>query len=386
MLSIILERTVGPQAAEIDRTGAFPRDSVQALGEAGLLGLLSAPQVGGSGEPLAAAAYVVEQLAGRCGSTAMVVLMHYAAVSVIEAHGPQDVRRSIARGEHLSSLAFSEAGSRSHFWAPVSTAAAGEDDTVVLDARKSWVTSAGQADSYVWSSKPLNDGVGGNGATTKGAMTLWLVPSDADGLRVAGKFDGLGLRGNASNPVSATGVVLPVANRLGDDGAGLDIALATALPQFLVLNAAFSLGVMEALVAEAAAHLAGTRLEHLGQTLAQQPVSRAAFARLRMRTDATRALLQDTLAALGAGREDAMLRVLEIKAVAADAASEVADGVLRLCGGAAFRKEIGVERRFRDSLAARVMAPTSDALHDFVGRICLGLPLFDAAAGETGAR
>jgi alkylation response protein AidB-like acyl-CoA dehydrogenase len=370
VLSIVLERTVGPQAAEIDRTGAYPRDSVQALGEAGLLGLLSAPQVGGSGASLAAAAHVVEQLAGRCGSTAMVVLMHYAAVAIIEAHGPQDVRRAIARGEHVSSLAFSEAGSRSHFWAPGSTASAGEGDTVVLDARKSWVTSAGQADSYVWSSRPRNG---------KGAMTLWLVPSNADGLRVAGKFDGLGLRGNASNPVSATGVTVPADARLGGDGAGLDIALATALPHFLVLNAAFSLGLMEALVAEAAAHLAGTRLEHLGQTLAQQPVSRAAFARLRMRTDTTRTFLQDTMTALATGRDDATLRVLEVKAVAAEAASEVADGVLRLCGGAAFRKELGVERRFRDSLAARVMAPTTDALQDFVGRVCLGLPLFDPA-------
>lgn len=370
VLSVVLERTVGPQAAEIDRTGAYPQDSVQGLAEAGLLGLISAPQVGGSGESLAAAAHVIEQLAARCGSTAMVVLMHYTAASIIEAHGPQDVRRAIARGEHVSTLAFSETGSRSHFWAPRSTATAGEGDTVVLDARKSWVTSAGQADSYVWSSKPLNG---------KGPMTLWLVPSNSEGLRVAGKFDGLGLRGNASNPVSATGVVVPADTRLGEDGAGLDIALATALPHFLVLNAAFSLGIMEALVTEAGAHLAGTRLEHLGQTLAQQPVNRAAFARLRTRTDTTRAFLQDTLTALATGREDATLRVLQVKAVAAEAASEVADGVLRLCGGAAFRKELGVERRFRDSLAARVMAPTTDALQDFVGRACLGLPLFDEA-------
>jgi alkylation response protein AidB-like acyl-CoA dehydrogenase len=98
-----------------------------------------------------------------------------------------------------------------------------------------------------------------------------------------------------------------------------------------------------------------------------------------MRTDTTRTFLQDTLTALGTGRRDATLRVLQVKAVAAEAASEVADGVLRLCGGAAFRKELGVERRFRDSLAARVMAPTTDALQDFVGRVCLGLPLFDGA-------
>src|SRR5262249_30747065 len=161
--------------------------------DAGLLGLISAPQVGGGGEPLAAAAHVIEALAARCASTALVVLMHYAAVPVIEAHGPQDVRRAIARGEHLSSLALAEAGSRSHFWAPLSTASAIDDDTVKLDARKSWVTSAGQADSYVWSSRPM---------AGDGAMTLWLVPGNAAGLRVAGRFDGLGMRGNASSPVS----------------------------------------------------------------------------------------------------------------------------------------------------------------------------------------
>ncbi|HEY6424327.1 MAG TPA: acyl-CoA dehydrogenase family protein, partial [Pseudonocardiaceae bacterium] len=108
MLSAVIERTVGPQAAEIDRTGAYPRDSVQALGDAGFLGLLSAPQVGGGGESLAAGAHVIEALAARCGSTAMVVLMHYAAVAIIEAHGPTDVRLRIARGDHVSTLAFSE--------------------------------------------------------------------------------------------------------------------------------------------------------------------------------------------------------------------------------------------------------------------------------------
>ena len=66
-----------------------------------------------------------------------------------------------------------------------------------LDASKSWVTSAGHADSYVWSSLPLD---------ADGPMTLWLVPADAAGLSVAGAFDGLGLRGNASAPMTADGV------------------------------------------------------------------------------------------------------------------------------------------------------------------------------------
>jgi alkylation response protein AidB-like acyl-CoA dehydrogenase len=368
-LEALVETTITPSAGEVDRTGAYPRPALDALGAAGILGLLSSAEMGGGGGSLADAAAVVERIAGACGSTAMIVLMHYAAVAVLEVHGPRTVREAIARGDHLSSLAFSEAGSRSHFWVPVGTATA-DGDGVRLDAAKSWITSAGEADSYVWSSRPVS---------ADGPMTLWLVPADAPGLRTAGRFDGVGLRGNASRPVTADGVVVPQDSRLGTDGAGLDIALATALPTFLVGSAAFSLGLMEALVAEAAAHLTRTRLEHLDQSLAEQPVSRAEFARLRTRTDEARAFLADTLAALGTGRADATLRVLQVKAVAAEAASEVADGVLRWCGGAAFRKELGVERRFRDSLAARVMAPTTGALRDFVGRAALGQPLFDGA-------
>ncbi len=102
-----------------------------------------------------------------CASTAMVVTMHYSATAAIEAHGPEAVRGEIAAGNHLSTLAFSETGSRSHFWAPVGTATAA-GDAVRLDAAKSWVTSAGEADSYVWSSRPV---------AADGPMTLWFVPA-----------------------------------------------------------------------------------------------------------------------------------------------------------------------------------------------------------------
>jgi alkylation response protein AidB-like acyl-CoA dehydrogenase len=368
MLERIVDDVVRPRAAETDRAGAFPREAVAALGEAGLLGLLSSPEVGGQGADLRTAAAVIERLAGACGSTAMVVLMHYVGSTLIEVHGPIDVRRRIAAGEHLTSLAFSEVGSRSHFWAPLGTATRGPDTTVALNARKSWVTSAGEADSYVWSSRPISGDAG---------MTLWLVPRDTPDLRVAGAFDGLGLRGNASRPVAAEDVRIPAEAMLAADGAGMDAAFATALPTFLVLNAAFSLGLCEALAEEGRAHLLRTRLEHLGQSLAQQPATRLAYSRIRITVDQVRAFLQDTLAAIDDHRDDEMLRVLEVKAVAAEGATAVADATMRICGGAAFRKELGVERRFRDSLAARVMAPTTDALYDFVGRVSCGMPLFD---------
>ena len=366
-LTAVIADVIAPAAAEVDRTGAFPRAGIDALARAGVLGAASATDVGGGGGGLADVAAIVEQIAGACSSTAMVVLMHFSAVSVLEAHGPRDVREAVAAGRHLSTLAFSEAGTRSHFWAPAGTAVR-DGDGVRLDARKSWITAAGEADSYVWSSRPL---------AADGPMTLWRVPSTASGLSEPGAFDGLGLRGNASRPITADGVVVPADALLGADGAGLDIALSVVLPTFLVGNAAFSVGLAQALVDEAAAHLTRTRLEHLGRSLAEQPTTRAQYAALLTRTAEARAFLADTLTALGTGRADAMLRVLQVKAVAGEAAAEVADGVMRVCGGAAFRRELGVERRFRDALAARVMAPTTDALRDFVGRAALGQPLLD---------
>ena len=364
-LERVIEHVVAPGAPLVDRSGEFPRVGLDALGHAGILGLISATEVGGMGLGMADAAAVIERIAQACGSTAMVMMMHYSAVAMIEAHGPRDVREAIAAGTHISTLAFSETGSRSQFWAPLSTATR-DGDTVRLDASKSWVTSAGKADSYVWSSKPLD---------ASGAMTLWLVPADAQGLSVTSGFDGLGLRGNASSPVRADGVRVQESARLGDDGAGLDLALSVVLPWFLVLNAAASVGLMRATLDETRRHIGSTRFEHLGQTLAQQLIPRVDFAKMQLRTDQTAAFVGDTLAALGSNREDAQLRVLEVKAVAGEAAVDVTDDAMRVCGGAAFRKELGIERRFRDARAARVMAPTTDALLDIVGRALCDLPL-----------
>lgn len=365
-LEPILTETIAPRAIEIDQTAAYPRAALDALAQAGLLGLVSAKEVGGMGEGIRAATLVVERIARHCASTALVVCMHYAATAVIEAYGPREAREAIATGKAVTTLAFSEAGSRSHFWVPVSTATA-TDAGIRLDARKSWITSAGKADLYVWSSRPLE---------AEGLSTIWLMPAHSQGLRVTAPFDGLGLRGNFSSPVTAEGVIVSWDAMLGEDGKGFDIMMSVVLPYFQFMTAGCSLGMMEAATSKAAAHVGGTALQHVGQSLAELPTVRAYVARMRIKTDMVRALLLDGLNALESGREDAMLRVLEIKAAAGETATEVTDLAMRVSGGVAFRKEVGIERHFRDARAATVMAPTTDVLYDFIGKATCGLPLF----------
>lgn len=365
-LQRICREGIAPNAPSVDRDSAFPNQAIEALRTAGFLGAMSSPDVGGLGLGLGGTAKIVRRVAEECGSTAMVLCMHYCGAAVLEAHAPVDVRRAAARGEHLSTLAFSEAGSRSHFWAPESTAseAGGE---VVLNARKSWVTSASHATAYVWSSRPLG---------AQGMSTIWLVPSNSSGLTVQGPFEGLGLRGNDSSPVSANDVHVPRSAMLGEDGKGFDIMMGIVLPTFSILNAACSVGFMNAAAARTAAHAAQTRHADTGSALAELPTIRNYIARMQIKADMASALLNDAIAAIETGRADASLRVLESKACAGETANEVLDLAMRVCGGAAFRKEVGVERYFRDARAAGVMAPTTDVLYDFIGKALCGLPLF----------
>ncbi len=363
----VVRDVIAPNAPGVDQTGRFPHESIEALGRIGVLGLISHPSVGGAGAELGDAARAVRAVAAACGSTAMVLAMHYSAVQAIEAHGPLEVRRAIAAGTHLSTLAFSESGSRSHFWAPLSTATV-DGDHVVLEASKSWVTSASAADSYVWTSRPAEAAAG---------ASLWLVPRNTAGIEVVGRFDGLGLRGNGSCPVTASGARIPTTARLGDDGAGLDLAFAVVLPTFLVLNASASIGMTDAALAACVELMKATRFEHLGATLGDQPVPRTHLARLANAAASAAALVDDALRSLAEGRVDATIRMLQAKTVAGETAVQVLDLAMRIGGGSAFRKDLPIERLFRDTRASVVMAPTVDASNEFVARLLLGMPLFD---------
>ncbi|HWB83214.1 MAG TPA: acyl-CoA dehydrogenase family protein [Bryobacteraceae bacterium] len=365
-LERVCTESISPHAAAVDKDGTFPTESISALAKSGLLGALSSAESGGLDLGLPGAARIVRRVAEECGSTAMVLTMHYCGAAVLEAHGPKEVKAAAAAGTHLSTLAFSESGSRSHFWAPASTASE-LDGRIQLNARKSWVTSAAHATAYVWSSRPL---------AADGASTIWLIPASSSGLTVAGPFEGLGLRGNDSCPVTASNLQVPPSAMLGADGQGFEIMMSIVLPVFSVLNAACSNGLMAGAIRRTVEHATQTRHSDTGAALADLPTIRNYIARMRLKADLSDALLGDTLAAIAAKRDDSMVRVLECKAAAAETANEVLDLAMRICGGAAFRKEVGVERIFRDARAAGVMAPTTDVLYDFLGKAVCGMPLF----------
>ncbi len=358
-------------ADQVDAEGSYPSAAVEALRGSGLLGLVLPEEVGGFGAGPQQFVDVVGTLAAACGSTAMIYLMHTAAAVAVAAAPPPgapELLFAMASGKALGTLAFSERGSRSHFWAPVSAAAlSDEGDTVKLRADKSWVTSAGYADIYIVSA--------GSTSGVAGEVDLYALPSSEDGLSVVAPFTGMGLRGNASSPMTIDATI-PVASRLGDQAAGFGLLMETVMPWFNLGNAAVSLGLAGAAYAATISHVRGARLEHRDEALSALPTIRAQIARMGTTLAAQRAYLQSAAASVSAPGDETLNYVLGVKASANDAALAVTESAMRVCGGAAFSKHLPIERAFRDARAGAVMAPTADVLYDFLGKAATGLPLF----------
>jgi alkylation response protein AidB-like acyl-CoA dehydrogenase len=373
--SDIAQSVLAPAAADNDKQGRFSNEAIEELGNAGLLGLMLPVDVGGMALGPREFADVVATLAEVDASVAMVFLMHTLA-SVTVAAAPRTpaldkVLRAMASGRHLSTLAFSETGSRSHFWSPVSRAESLDGSGARISARKSFVTSAGHAQSYVTSALSPD----GKSATD---TTLYLMSADTPGLTVSGAWDGLGLRGNASAPMVLESCVIPAESRLTTDGAGFQAMLEIVLPLFNLGQAAVSLGICRAAVAATVAHLKAAKFEHMGSMSLGEalPNLRAQLATMQIETDGLAARVADAIDHLEHPGEQTMLRVLEVKAAAGETAIGVTSLAMRTCGGAAFSRHTGIERFFRDAHAGAVMAPTNDVLREFIGKSLLGMSLF----------
>jgi alkylation response protein AidB-like acyl-CoA dehydrogenase len=369
----ISRKVLGPNADATDQGRRFPRENINALGQAGLLGLLVPVEFGGAGAGLKELSQAVDTQAQYCSSTAMIMLMHYCATAVISAKGSDALKRQIlpatARGEHLSTLAFSESGSGGHFYIPISEVSQNGSGKH-LTASKSFVTSAGEADSYVVSSRKAN-------AAGPTESDLYLVLKGAAGLAVLGRFEGLGLAGNASAPMKLENVKLSNESLLGPEGSGFQTMMEIVLPHFQVGTASVSMGIATAAFQAAIAHVTARKYEHAGgAALATIPRVQFITAEMAIELGAARAYVQQTIHKALSGDPGAMVDILGVKVKAADACGAILSRAMTLGGGWAFGRRGGLERLFRDAQAAAVMAPASDVLKEFIGKACLGLPLF----------
>jgi alkylation response protein AidB-like acyl-CoA dehydrogenase len=370
---IVCADVTAPRAAEVDRDARWPAESLRALQKAGIAGLTVPEESGGLGHGLLSLVQVCEILGQSCPSTALCFGMHCVGAAVIAAKATPDQRQRhlepIARGDHLTTLALSEPGSGVHFYFPQAKVVPEADGGFRLTGTKAFVTNGGHADSYVVSAIDADPGAPPH------HFSCMVVSNDAEGLSWGAPWTGVGMRGNSSRSLMLQGVRVAPGDLLGKEGDQLWYVFHVIAPYFLAAMTGSYLGAAGTALAQVRGHLMKREYDHSGSSPGRAPVVQHRLGTLWASVERTRQLAYHAARSTDGGSDQALELLFSAKAEVADCAVATVNEALTLSGGAAYQQGGPLERCLRDVRAAHVMAPTTDLLRTWTGRVLLGLPI-----------
>lgn len=368
----VAREVTAAHAADDDRDARWPAETMHALADAGLLGLTAPQSVGGLDGGMRGLVAISEILAHESASAGLCFAMHCVGTAVIAAKATPEQTDTylvpIARGEHITTLAASEPGSGVYFFYP-ETAIRRTADGYEISGTKSFVTNGSHADSYVVSTAPLA------GESDEGQFNCVLVDRDRPGIVWMDAWNGFGMRSNDSRTMRLENVSLPPASLLGEVGDQLWYVFEVIAPYFLMAMAGTYLGVASAALDETLAHVGTRRYAHSGELLGASPIVSHRLGELWVQLESARQLVYSAAAKGDAGDDTALPSILGSKVAASNAAVTLANEAMTLCGGSAYRENARLARILRDARASHVMAPTTDMLQSWIGRVLLNLPL-----------
>jgi alkylation response protein AidB-like acyl-CoA dehydrogenase len=315
---------------------------------------------------------ICETLARADASTALCFGMHCVATAVLDAKATpwlvDSVLRPIAAGQHLTTLALSEAGTGSHFYVPRAQLTHDDADYRV-SGEKCFVTNGGHCDSYVVSA------VDGSDHAPPGHFSMLLLDPTSSGVAWGPPWEGWGMRGNAARTLTLDAVPIARERRLGEEGDQIWYVFNVVAPYFLVAMAGTYLGIATQAVELTRDKLTSRRYAHSGQTLSEFAVLQHRMGTLWAQLQRTRQLCSWAAREADRGGPDALPALCAAKAEVAHAVVDVVNECMTLWGGAAYRDGSPLERLLRDARAAHIMSPTTDLLYTWAGRALLGEPL-----------
>ncbi|HIS14982.1 MAG TPA: acyl-CoA dehydrogenase [Candidatus Scatomorpha merdavium] len=347
------ENEVKPLAKELDETERFPLETIAKMAEMGMMGLPVPEELGGSGIDQLGYILAVEELSKVCATTGIILSAHTSLCCwPIMTFGTPEQKekylKPLASGKKLGAFALTEPSAGTDASMQKSVAVL-EGDHYVLNGNKVFITNAGAADVFIvfaMTNKELG---------TKG-ITAFILERDTPGFTMGKPENKMGLRASSTCELVFDNVIIPTENRLGDEGKGFKIAMAT-LDGGRIGVGAQAVGIAQGAIDETI-KFTKERIQ-FGRRISQFQNTQFTLADMQTRTDAARLLVWRAAEAEQQGLPYSHLAAMA-KLFASETASYVTNRAVQLCGGYGYTKDYPVERMMRDAKVTEIYEGTNE--------------------------
>ncbi|RHS99968.1 acyl-CoA dehydrogenase [Firmicutes bacterium AM41-11] len=344
---------VKENAADVDEQERFPKESVEVMRQAKMLGIPYSREYGGAGADYLSYVLAVEELAKTCATTSVVLSAHTSLCTwPISAFGSEEIKNKylpdLCSGKKLGAFGLTEPNAGTDA-AGQQTTAVLEGDHYVLNGTKIFITNAGEADIYVIFA--MTD-------KTKGThgISAFVVEKGWEGFTFGLHEKKLGIRGSATRELIFNNVKVPKENLLGKEGKGFSIAMQT-LDGGRIGIAAQAVGIAQGALDEAVPYV--KQRKQFGRPIAKFQNTQFQLADMQTKVDAARLLVYRAAMAKEEGKPYTVLAA-EAKLFAAETAMEVTTKAIQLLGGYGYTRDLPVERMFRDAKITEIYEGTSE--------------------------
>jgi alkylation response protein AidB-like acyl-CoA dehydrogenase len=352
---------IAPRAAHYDASAEFPWDNVAAINALGLNQMFIPEAYGGA--PMSYAAYLecVREISKACAATGIIWATNFHAIKPVIDLGSEQLKQRflpvMAKGG-LAALTITEpeAGSDA---TGMRTRFRPDDDAIVIDGGKLFISNGDVADLYVlfgkWSE--IDD--------PKRAITVLILEKNTPGLRIVRTEDKMGTRASGTATLAFDGCRVPRANLLGAPGEGLGILLAS-LNKSRPSVAAHALGIARAAYEDAVAYI-NTRKQSGRKIIEFQGIQ---FLLADLATDLAmcEAWLWHVARLVDGGETDIGIEASMLKMRASDLAMRISTEAVQLHGGYGYCKDYRVERLMRDAKITQIWEGTNQIHRQLIGR------------------
>lgn len=377
--SLARER-IAPFAAETDRTEQYPWYAVEALREAGLMGLTIPVEYGGGGGSLHDAILVVEEMAKVCGATGRIAVeSNMGAIGAIMRFGTESMKRlaaDLVLSGDKPAICITEPGAGSAA-TEMSTRAVKKGDRYVINGKKHWITGAGVSKLHLIFARVEIDG------EDKGIGGFVAVRGEHEGLVIGQREPAMGIRGIPEGEVLFQDLVLPEAMLVPTPG-GLKSSFASLMQAYNAQRlgaATVALGLAEGSYQHALAY-AKTR-EQFGRPICEFQGLQWMLADMAIGLAAARGLIHNAASRAVDGLPD-MLEAAQAKIFTSDMAIQVTNNALQIFGAAGYSRRNPLERMARDARMFTISGGTAQVLRNQVAARILGRKLPQGRHGRSG--